>query len=93
MYGECYAGQIEIDDYKVSPLWGDLTNLPPTSIFAGTYDILYADTKSLDEKLDQLNIQHNLFIYPKLFHVFVAVTFLKESKLAIEQIAELLNGL
>lgn len=42
--------------------------------------------------MDDKNIPFNYFEYPKMFHVWVAVTGLKEAQHAIEQIAMLINA-
>lgn len=38
--GRRYAGNLPLDDPRVSPLFGSLEGLPPMAIFAGTSDIL-----------------------------------------------------
>ena len=85
--GEAYAGGLSLTDPRVSPLFGDLENLPEVSIFTGTYDLVNADARSLSDALKAKGLAYRFFEYPKLFHVFMAVTFLPEAKTAIGQIA------
>lgn len=45
-----YTQGSDPESYLLSPLYGDLSNLPPTSLFTGTHDILYPDAVALFEK-------------------------------------------
>lgn len=87
---KAWAGNTELSNYLVSPINGTLEGLPKISIFIGTHDILVADCRKLKSLLDQKNIPLNYFEYPKLFHVWVLFTPIKESKVAIEQICNLI---
>ena len=92
MAAKAYVGDVPYDDYRVSPLFGDLQNLPPVSVFTGTYDIVNADARELKDRLKSEHIPYNFYEYPKMFHVFMALTFLKEAKVAIGQISDLIRG-
>lgn len=48
--GERWAGDLPIDDWRVSPLNGSLVNLPPIAIFTGSADLLYADALRFQRK-------------------------------------------
>lgn len=89
--GEGYAGQLELDDYKVSPIHGDLTGLPKISIFVGTHDILCADARKFKSKAQASNLALNYFEYPKMFHIWILLQNLKEAESAIAQITSLIN--
>ena len=91
MAGESYLGDVSSTDYKVSPLFGNLENLPLVSIFTGTYDIVNTDSRGLRDALKSKGIAYNFFEYPKMFHVFMAMTFLKEAKNAIRQMSDIIN--
>jgi acetyl esterase/lipase len=88
--GKAWAGNTDTKSYLVSPVYGNLKGLPKISIFIGTDDVLYPDCKKLKIMLDQQNIPLNYFEYPKMFHVWVLFTFLKEAKIAGKQINELI---
>lgn len=92
MAGESYAGDIDTKDFKVSPIYGDFSGLGKISMFIGTNDLFIADTRKLKNLLAQKNIPVNYFEYPKMFHVWVIVTGLKESKHAINQMASLIKN-
>lgn len=86
--GANYAGNTDLHDYRVSPLYGDL-HIPATiSIFTGTADLLHPEAKALQQKLQGHGIHHHYFEYPDLFHDWVIVPALKESKEVIQWIAE-----
>lgn len=45
--GRMYAGDLALDDPRVSPLFGDLAGLPRTLVLAGDHDVLVADARRL----------------------------------------------
>ncbi|UPT66294.1 MAG: hypothetical protein M0D57_17740 [Sphingobacteriales bacterium JAD_PAG50586_3] len=53
--------------------------------------MLIADCRKLKAMLDKQNTSFNYFEYPGMFHVWMAVTGLKESKAAINQIAQVVK--
>ena len=55
----------------VSPLFGDLTGMPPSLIFAGEDEILLSDAKRLYEKLRHQGCASQLFIRPERWHAYV----------------------
>ena len=46
-WGQWWAGSRDLTDPMVSPLFGDLSKLPPTLMFCGSADILVADARRL----------------------------------------------
>ena len=92
MAAKAYAGSVDGKDFRVSPIYGDFSGLGKISLFIGTNDLFVADARKFKGLLDDKNIPFNYFEYPKMFHVWVAVTGLKEAKHAIEQISMLINS-
>lgn len=92
MAAKAYAGSVDGKDFRVSPIYGDFSGLGKISVFIGTNDLFVADARKFRGLLDDKNIPFNYFEYPKMFHVWVAVTGLKEAQHAIEQIAMLINA-
>jgi len=45
-----WAGELSLDDPRVSPLLGDLSALPPTELYVGDRDITVADCRLLRDK-------------------------------------------
>ncbi len=77
--GQKYAGNLDLKDFRVSPIYGDLTGLCRISVFTGTRDILNADAQKLKQLMKDQNINFNYFEYPDMFHDWVIITSLKES--------------
>ena len=51
MSGEAWAGKLPTDDWLVSPINGDLSQLHNVTIFVGTRELFYPDDTLLYEKL------------------------------------------
>lgn len=90
MAGKLFAGDIPTTDYRLSPIYGNFNDLSKISLFIGTHDLFIADCQKMRMMLDSNNISYNYFEYPKMFHVWMAVTNMKEAKCAIKQISELI---
>lgn len=85
--GKYYAGSESLKSPLVSPIYGDLADLPPITIFGGTNDILYPDMELFTEKAQQ---SVKLITYEGMFHVF-PIFPLPESKRAFEQIVDIIG--
>jgi len=91
--GKKYAANIDLKDYRVSPIYGDLTGLCRISLFTGTKDILNADAQKFKQLMKEQSIYFNYFEYPGLFHDWVVITSLKESIDVINKVDELVKSL
>jgi len=89
--GQKYAGKVDLRDFRVSPIYGDLTGMCRISVFTGTRDILNADAKELKNLMRGQNINFNYFEYPGMFHDWVIITSLKESHDVINKVDKLVN--
>ncbi len=78
-----YAGDLPIDDPRVSPINGDWQGLPPILCYGGGDDILVTDARALKAKLPEMRYVETA----GLMHVW-PIFFLKESRAAQAQIAE-----
>ena len=68
--GKSWAGDMDTQDYKVSPLFGDNSNLPDTLIFAGENEIFYNDIKKYVENLKRDNVNVKFITGKGLFHIY-----------------------
>ena len=68
--GKSWAGDLNTQDYRVSPLFGDNTNLPDTLIFAGENEIFYKDIKKYVENLKRDGVDVKLITGSGLFHIY-----------------------
>jgi acetyl esterase/lipase len=82
-----YLGNGDRKAPLVSPLYADLTNLPPLLIQVGESEVLLDDSKRLALRAKRYGVDVNLEIWPEMIHVwqlFAAV--LPEAQQAIEHI-------
>ena len=83
-----YGEGAEANPY-VSPLYADLTALPPMLIQTGSYDMLLDDARFLAEVAKKYKVPCQYTVYPEVPHVFqVMLPTLKESEDAYKEIAE-----
>jgi len=87
--GQKYTGSLDLKDYRVSPLYGNLTGLCLISIFTGTNDILNVDSETCKQLMKDQQINFNYFEYPKMFHDWVIFSSLKESSDVINKVYDL----
>ena len=89
-YAQCYAAGRDRLDPLLSPLFGDLTGMPPSLIFAGGDEILLDDSRRLHSRLLQCGCRSSLHIAPERWHAYVLYQ-LKENQDDFATINEFLN--
>ncbi|WVD61945.1 alpha/beta hydrolase [Orbus mooreae] len=52
----------------LSPIYGDITNLPPTLLFSGTRDLFLSNTVRMHLKLRDTGVNANLIVFEGLSH-------------------------
>jgi epsilon-lactone hydrolase len=80
-----YAGDASLEDPLVSPLYGDLTGLPPMLVHVGTDEILLDDAVRLVERARAAGVDASVGRFPGLWHVFQAFP-LPESKTSLREL-------
>jgi acetyl esterase/lipase len=90
--GQQYAGNIHPKDFRVSPIYGELSGLCPISVFIGTHDVLLADARKLKQLLEAAGVENHYFEYPGMFHDWMLVTQMKESGQVIQQISRIMTS-
>ena len=68
--GKSWAGDLDTKDYRVSPLFGDNTNLPDTLIFAGEDEIFCRDIERYVDNLKGDGVNVKLVVGSGLFHIY-----------------------
>jgi len=86
-----YADNLDLTDYRVSPIYGEFNGLGRISIFTGTNDILIADARKCKILLEKQDITFNYFEYPDMMHDWVIITSLIESQDVINKIGLIIN--
>ena len=69
-WGYDYAGNYNINDPLISPLYGDLSGLPSVMIQASTKEVLTSDATRLAGKLEAAGNDVHLQLWPELLHVW-----------------------
>lgn len=89
---ESWAGDTTLTDYRLSPLYGDLTDLPDVTILTGTREILYPDATLLYDRLVDAGNYATLIVGDGMNHDYPLIP-IPEGSAAISQIAEMVSGL
>ena len=89
MSGEAWVGSLSTDDWLVSPINGDLSQLHNVTIFVGTRELFYPDDTLLYEKLKG-NPKVKLYVGQGQNHVYPVYPTL-EGRIATETIADIVQ--
>ena len=87
-----YHQQHDPRDPFISPLYGDLTGLPPLLLFASESEALRDDAVRLAERARACGVTTELHLYQDMPHVWPVFAFLPEAKQALNQIEEFMQG-
>lgn len=85
-----WKGNLDIKDYRVSPLYGKLKNLNDILLFVGDREILYPDIILLDNKLKKSKVNVKLILGKSMNHIYPLYP-IKEAKEAIKEIIKFVN--
>ena len=81
-----YAGDLPLDDPRLSPIHADLRGLPPMLIQTGSYDLLLTEDEQLAAKAKADGTDVTFTVYPEMPHVFpLVLPELAESFAALEE--------
>lgn len=86
-----YAGEADLHDPYLSPVYGNFSGFPPMLIQAGTYEVLESDSLTVAQKARQAGVNVTLTRYPGMFHMFQLYDVIPASKKAWEEIAAYLK--
>jgi acetyl esterase/lipase len=65
-----YAPGIDVSDWRISPLYGDLSVLPKTLLLTGTRDLLTPDNLIFADRARAQGVDIELLVEPGMFHVW-----------------------
>jgi len=65
-----YAGQESLTNPLISPIFGDLSGLPPLLIQVGSQEILLNDAERLADAANRHHVETRLEVFNSLWHVF-----------------------
>lgn len=87
-----YAGEKSTENPYISPLYGELANLPPLHISAGANEILRDDSIRFAEKAKAAGVDVTLLVGEGMCHCYPAFgNLFEESKRALEEICNFLK--
>ena len=89
--GEVWADGLSLTDPRVSPLYGDLSGLPPVTLTTGTREILYPDSVLLAEKLTAVGTECTILVGEGMIHCF-PICPMPEAKEALALIWTAITG-
>jgi len=88
-----YAGDTDIRDPQLSPLYADLSGLPPMLIQVGTEEILQSDSERIAEAARSAGVDVTLRTYDGMWHVWHLFAWaVPEGKMAIREMGEYVRG-
>jgi monoterpene epsilon-lactone hydrolase len=89
---ELYLGEHNPRDPLVSPLYADLTGLPPMIIHAGEHEILRDDSLRLAERARQAGVSVEIKLWPTVPHVWqMAHQLIPEGRESLRLVNEFLD--
>jgi monoterpene epsilon-lactone hydrolase len=86
-----YVGSTDVKDPVLSPVYADLSGLPPTLFITSTRDALLSGTALLDRAFLQAGVAAELVVFEALPHAFWNNPELPESKEADRDMAKFLG--
>lgn len=79
------------DDPRVSPLYGDVSKLPPTLIFAGSTEMLTPDIRKFVAKVVEQGREIEYVEGEGLMHVWPLIQFIPEAREAVDKMVRWLE--
>ena len=92
-HAELYLAGQDPRTHLASPLYGDLTNLPPLLMQVGDAEILLDDTVRFAEKAEKAGVKVTLEVWPEMIHVWQSMAPLfPEAQQAVDRIGEFIRS-
>lgn len=86
-----YLSKNDPFSYKISPLYGELSGLPPILIHAADYDVFLGDSLRMKDMYETAGGKVTLKVYPKMWHIFhMQEQVVPEAKQALEEMCSVL---
>ena len=89
VHGRWWAGNLDVHDPRVSPLYGDMAGLPPVTLYCGTRELLYPDILLTAEKLRAAGVDVDLRVGRGLNHDYPLMP-IPEAEKALDEVAALI---
>jgi len=80
------AGNTDLKDPLISPLYGDFERFPKTILFLAQNDIMYPDGKLAEIKMRKSNVKMEVIQGKNMPHIWPFLPVMKEAKTALNKI-------
>jgi acetyl esterase/lipase len=87
------AGNIDLHNHEISPLYGSFKGFVPVHLFAATNDIMYADTKLFVERLQEESVKVEIIVGEGMPHIWPLLPLMSEAKIALNKISEIVKSM
>jgi acetyl esterase/lipase len=88
---QLYLADLPADDWRVSPLYGDFTGLPPILIQASDTEMLLDDATRVDEKARHARVDSTFRAWSAVPHAWQIFAFLPEARQALKEAGEFIR--
>src|SRR5208283_4613296 len=84
-----YAGEHDLKEPLLSPVYGDLSGFPPTILLAGTRDHFLSDTVRVHQKLLQAGSEAEVLVFDGEYHAqYISEPYAPESAAAWNEVSK-----
>ncbi len=91
-FADLYLGDRDPKAPLASPLYGDLTDLPPMMVVVGSIEVLLSDSERLVERINDAGGTASLSVWPGMPHVFpILAARVPEARQAVTEISDFLR--
>lgn len=85
------AGNKDLKDQMISPLYGNFVGFPITVLFLAKKDILYPDAKLAEIKMKKNNVNMKVIEGENMPHIWPFLPVMKEAKTSLNQMIQLIK--
>lgn len=89
--GKNWAGDTDVHDYRLSPVYGLSDELPEMTVYFGTYEAFIVDARIFKDKCEQVGASLDFREWEGMNHCF-PIYPIPEAKKAQREIIEILNS-
>lgn len=91
-FAKMYVGQLDVKAPLASPLFADLTALPPLMVMVGSTEILLSDAERLADKIREAGGEVMLEVWPRMPHVWpLFAARIPEGREAVDKLGEFID--
>lgn len=88
-----WANGADLNSSMLSPIFADLTGLPPIHIYQGKNDILCPDAKTFTQKASEQGVDCTLHLYKNAFQAFMVLPdVLPEARAVLDDVVKVMQG-